>query len=76
MLVDLSMQGIFLDPTERIESPIADLDDAFLFEASYAGGADYLVTADQQILDLREFRGTRIVAPSQLLAILVERPDE
>lgn len=39
-------------------------------EAAVAAGADFIVTGDRHLLELREFEGTRIVTPVEFLAEL------
>ena len=34
------------------------------------GNADYIVTGDQHLLKVREYRGTKIISPKELLDIL------
>ena len=52
-----------------------DPDDDRVLKAAVAGKADYIVTGDDDLLRIGEFRGTRIVTTALFLAILdVERP--
>jgi predicted nucleic acid-binding protein len=44
-------------------------DDKFLFAAA-SGRADYLVSADPDLLDLKEFRNIPIVSPWEFLSLL------
>jgi uncharacterized protein len=50
-----------------------DPDDKFL-SCAVEGQADYLVTGDRDLLALQEFRGVRIVTPSQFVQLLDEPP--
>ena len=56
---DQSVSGIFRDP-----------DDDHILSCTLAANADYLVTGDSDLLELREFRGTRIVAPRDFELLL------
>jgi putative PIN family toxin of toxin-antitoxin system len=56
-------------PTESVKVS-DDPDDDRVLEAAVAGEADYIVTGDDDLLRLGEFRGTRIVTPALFLAIL------
>lgn len=47
-----------------------DPDDDYILSCSIAASADYLVTGDSDLLELREFRGTRIVAPRDFELLL------
>ena len=44
-------------------------DDKFI-ECAIAGGADYIVSGDKHLLDLREYEGIRILSPADFLRVL------
>jgi putative PIN family toxin of toxin-antitoxin system len=44
-------------------------DDKFLF-CAVAGNAEYIVSGDRHLLDLREYQGIRILPPTAFLALL------
>lgn len=55
-------------PMERATGATPDPADEMVLECALAAEADYIVTGDKQhLLPLREFRGTRIVSPSDFL---------
>lgn len=63
-------------PVESVAEPIVAIsrdpkDDSLLVEAALAG-ADVLVTGDNDLLDLEEFEGVRIVNPATFARILDE----
>ena len=47
-----------------------DPDDDMLINAAYDGRADYIVSGDLDLLDLKEFRGIKVVTAAQMLGIL------
>jgi len=47
-----------------------DPDDDVILRTAYDGEADYIVSGDEHLLSLREFRGTRIVTVSEMLELL------
>ncbi len=47
-----------------------DPDDDHILSCTIAANADYLVTGDSDLLELREFRGTRILAPRDFELLL------
>jgi putative PIN family toxin of toxin-antitoxin system len=49
-----------------------DPDDDMFLSCALESGADYIVTGDRDLLDMRTFRGTRIVTPTQFLLLLEE----
>ncbi len=48
-------------PEEQINAVRADLADNLVLEAAVAGKADIIVSGDQDLHDLRRFRGTKIL---------------
>jgi len=53
----------FVDPDLDIAAVSADPDDDKFVEAAVAGDVAYLISGDQHLLDLDEFRGVDIVTP-------------
>jgi len=54
-----------------IESlPVRDPNDAIILEAAVAGGANLIVSGDNDLLVLGTFRGIGIVSPTAFLALL------
>jgi len=47
-----------------------DPDDNMVLEAAVAGQADFIVTGDPDLLNLKEFRGIRMVTAKELLEFL------
>jgi len=48
-----------------------DLNDDMILRTAFDGKADYVVSGDEHLLSLKEFRGIRIVAVNEMLAFLV-----
>ena len=57
-------------PTQPVSGICRDPDDDHILSCAIAASADYLVTGDSDLLELREFRGIRIVAPRGLELLL------
>ena len=47
-----------------------DPDDNMVLSTAYEGGAEYIVSGDKHLLDLKDFRGIRIVTVNEMLEIL------
>ena len=60
-------------PTRTIDIISTDPADNRVLEAAVAGGAEYIVSGDQALLDLGAFEGVEIVTPARFTAILAER---
>ncbi len=61
--------AIVVAPTRRIEV-CRDADDNRVLEAAVAGGANYIVTGDTDLLALESFEGIDVVTPARFIAVL------
>ncbi len=57
----------FVKPVEKIDIVKNDPDDNIHLEAAVAGKADYIITGDPDLLDLKEFRGIKIITARDFL---------
>jgi putative PIN family toxin of toxin-antitoxin system len=55
--------SVLVRPAQPVSGICRDPDDDPILSCTIAASADYLVTGDADLLELREFRGTRIVTP-------------
>ena len=67
-----AMMGVaeLVMPTEKLEIIKNDLSDNRILECASEAKTDYIVTGDQHLLELREFRGIKILKAKQFLDIL------
>ena len=72
ILTELNTAGTLVVPTMRIDSIKEDPDDNRIIECAVEANADYLVTGDAHLLDLRRYKHIEIVNPTDYLAILTE----
>jgi len=63
----LALRGELVHPTRAVRV-CRDPDDNALIEAALAGGAEYVVTGDEDLLVLKKFETVRIVTPRVFLA--------
>ena len=63
----LALRGELVQPTRAVRV-CRDPDDNALIEAALAGGAEYVVTGDEDLLVLKKFATVRIVTPRLFLA--------
>ena len=63
--------GILVEPAERITALKEDPDDNIILECAVAGNAGFVVTGDKRFLDIREFRGIRIVTPREFVGLFL-----
>jgi uncharacterized protein len=59
-----------VQPAQPLSGICRDPADDNILSCAIAGNADYLVTGDSDLLELREFRGTRIVTPRDFELLL------
>ncbi len=70
LLTSLRGSGRWVDPSAELDVVAADPDDNRVLEAAIEGNAEFIVTGDRHLLELREYEGTRIVSPVEFLAEL------
>lgn len=58
---------LVVHPKESINI-VRDKDDNRVLEAAVEGNCDFIITGDKDLLDLREFKNIKIIAPAQFLA--------
>lgn len=57
-----------IDPTERLNVVKDDPDDNKVLECAIAGKVDFIVSSDNHLLKLKEFKKIKLVTPSEFLA--------
>lgn len=69
--VDLiSEQGIWTKPTKLLNVVVADESDNRYLECAIAGGATYVVTGDEHLLDIGNYQGISIITPAAFVTLL------
>jgi putative PIN family toxin of toxin-antitoxin system len=68
-VLQLFEQAEVVEPGERLEV-CRDPDDNKLFECAVAGGADYIVSEDLDVLHVGEFRGIRTASAGEFIGLL------
>ena len=72
----LKMDAIVVSPNTRLEVVRDDPDDNRIVECALDGGADYIVSGDHHLLELKRFRGIQIVTAREFLTILESETQE
>jgi hypothetical protein len=65
----ISEQAIRVEAVEKLDVVGADESDNRYVECALAGNAQYLVTGDEHLLDLGEYKGVAILTPAALVAL-------
>lgn len=66
--------GLLIEPEVSISAVEDDPDDDKFLECAVAGGAEYIVTGDSHLLNLKQFQGIQILSPAAFLAFLDTLP--
>ena len=72
----LKMDAIVVSPNTRLEVVGDDPDDNRIVECALDGGADYIVSGDHHLLELKRFRDIQIVTAREFLTILESETQE
>ena len=68
--IDLIIRNsIIIEPKEKISIIKDDSKDNIFIETAVAGSVDYIVSQDNHLLKLREFRGIKIITPEEFLKL-------
>lgn len=62
--------AVVVEPENRLEVIAADPADDRVLECAVAGGADYIVSGDHHLLDLKNYRGIVILNPAAFLPLV------
>ena len=69
--IDLLLENsTVVDPKIRIDAIKNDPPDNRFLECALAGNADYIVSGNNHLLDLREFKGIKIILPVEFCRLL------
>ena len=63
-----------VDPKERFNVIEEDPEDNVIIDCAVEGKIDYIITKDKHLLNLNEFRGIKIVTPSDFVRICGDYP--
>ena len=62
--------SIFTDITENIQGICRDKDDDLILSCALSAHAEYLVSGDKDLLEIKEYKGMKIVAPRDFEAMM------
>lgn len=68
--------GELVIPCEKINAIMSDPDDNIILECAVEANADIIVTGDRHLLDLKTFRGIRIMTAQQFLNFIKDYESE
>jgi putative PIN family toxin of toxin-antitoxin system len=66
----VSEQANWVEPHEPLSVIAADESDNRYLECAITGGAQYIVTGDDHLLELGDYRGVAIILPAAFIALL------
>jgi hypothetical protein len=70
LLDDLLATAVVVEPSGVLDVIASDPDDNRVLEAALGGEADYVVSGDRDLLDLKRYEHVEIVTPMRFLAVL------
>lgn len=70
LISDYTILARYVTPVQITDCAIEDKKDLMFIECAVAGEADYIVSGDHHLLDLKTYRNIAIVTPAQFLTIL------
>ena len=56
-----------VEPSMKLDAVKDDPDDNKILECAIAGNADFIVSSDNHLLKLRDFKGMKIITPAEFL---------
>ncbi len=66
----IASKSLITEPTEKIEIVKDDPDDNKFIEVAVSSGSEYIVTYDNHLLKIKEFRDVKIITPEEFLRII------
>ena len=66
----LAEQAIWVEPNETVDVVSDDESDNRYIECAVSGNARYIVSGDPHLLDVGEYRGIRLISPSDFIALM------
>ena len=67
--------SLLVEPEEEINIVKDDVSDDKFVEAAVTGKADYIITQDNHLLKIKEFRGIKILTPKEFLDIIKKKEE-
>ena len=62
--------SVFVEITEEIKGVCRDRDDDLILSCALSSGANYLISGDKDLLELKEYKGIKIISPRDFEAML------
>ncbi|MDI6786381.1 MAG: putative toxin-antitoxin system toxin component, PIN family [bacterium] len=63
----MSQKSLMVNPKEKISAVKDDPSDNKFLECAISGKADYIVSGDRHLLNLKEYKGIKILTPKEFL---------
>ena len=65
----IAEQALWTEPQQELDVIVSDESDNRYVECAVAGGAQYIVTGDEHLLELVESEGIRVLTPAAFVAL-------
>jgi putative PIN family toxin of toxin-antitoxin system len=65
----IAEQALLTEPRQKLDVVVSDESDNRYVECAVAGGAQYIITGDEHLLELREYGGIIVLTPAAFVAL-------
>ncbi len=69
-IIIISERAVIVKPSKKLDIIKDDSDDNKFLEAAITGNAQYIISQDKHLLNIKEFKGIKIVKPKEFLDLL------
>lgn len=69
----LAKSAIVVSPKKRLRVVKADKKDNKIIEAGVEGAADYIISGDKHLLEIKKHQNIKIVSPAKFLSIFLQK---
>ncbi|UCG25627.1 MAG: putative toxin-antitoxin system toxin component, PIN family [Chloroflexota bacterium] len=66
----IAEQALWIEPQEKLDVISSDQSDNRYVECAVAGGANYIITGDEHLLELGEYEGIMVLTPAAFVALM------
>lgn len=66
----IALNSVVIQPALRLDVVDTDPSDNKIFECAVTGEADYIISGDKHVLDIKKYDGVRTILPQKFLKLL------
>lgn len=69
LLHEIESLATLVVPSKKYHGVVRDIDDTIIIDCAMESGASYIITGDNDLLSLKEFKGITILSPVEFLEV-------